>query len=194
MPKPRLIRREVMPLVRPQMKLALTVCLPIIVASLSISGITTYFFLTSLRSHGALNSDLARRLIPIAGFVLAMNLLILVPTFMFVSIWVSHKILGPLRRLAKEMEDVGAGRLHGSFSLRRGDELRFLADAFNNMRDALRDYIRECATRHGEVEAAERSLDVRAVPELAEAVSREKEALDRFEIVPSATAPVEAHK
>jgi methyl-accepting chemotaxis protein len=183
-----------MPLARPQMKLALTVCLPMVFASLSISAITTYFFLTSLRSRGALNSDLARELIPIAAVILAMNLLVLVPTFMFVSIWVSHKILGPLRRLAREMEEIGTGRLHGRFILRQGDELRFLADAFNGMRDALRDSVKECADRRVEIESALQSMNGRAAPELAEAVAGQKAALERFEFVPAAMAPEAASK
>jgi methyl-accepting chemotaxis protein len=185
MAPPRTKRRELMPLIRPQMKIVLMVCLPMIIASLCISGVTTYFFLTSLRSRGALNSGLAKELIPIAVFILVISLLILAPTFMFVSIWVSHKILGPLSRMAREMREIGRGKLHGQFVLRPGDELAFLAESFNEMRDGLRTCVAECAQKQSDVESAlSSSEDGEMETAILTAVRAEGEALARFELDP----------
>lgn len=169
-----------MPLIRPQMKIALMVCLPMIIASLCISGLTTYFFLTSLRSRGALNSGLAKEMIPIAGFILLISMLILAPTFMLVSIWVSHKILGPLSRLARELREVGQGKLHGQFVLRPGDELIFLAEAFNEMRGNLRDSMADCAQKQAQLQGALESAGVD--PSALEAAQAQGEAIRRFEL------------
>jgi methyl-accepting chemotaxis protein len=52
---------------------------------------------------------------------------------MVVSVYMSHKIAGPLYRLKKCFQDVAKGDLSFEMRLRKGDELTDLVDDFNGM-------------------------------------------------------------
>lgn len=54
-----------------------------------------------------------------------------------ISIFISHKIAGPVYRLEDSMKQVASGDLSYKVHLRRGDELEDLQDAFNTMSDSL---------------------------------------------------------
>jgi methyl-accepting chemotaxis protein len=54
------------------------------------------------------------------------------------SIFVSHKIAGPVYRLERSAKILASGDLTHSVKLRHGDELRDLEEAFNSMSDSLR--------------------------------------------------------
>ncbi len=54
------------------------------------------------------------------------------------SIFVSHKIAGPVYRFERLARVITKGDLTQSVRLRSGDELRELQDAFNSMTDSLR--------------------------------------------------------
>lgn len=54
------------------------------------------------------------------------------------SIFVSHKIAGPVYRLERTTRIIARGDLTHSVKLRQGDELRDLQDAFNTMQESLR--------------------------------------------------------
>jgi len=54
------------------------------------------------------------------------------------SIFVSHKIAGPVYRLERSAKIIASGDLTHSVKLRYGDELRELQDAFNSMAESLR--------------------------------------------------------
>lgn len=50
-----------------------------------------------------------------------------------VTLYVSHKIAGPLYRLKKGMREVGEGNFSNEIKLRRFDQLRDIAEEFNRM-------------------------------------------------------------
>ncbi len=50
-----------------------------------------------------------------------------------VTLFVSHKIAGPLYRFKKVMQALGEGDFSSDFRIRRLDQLQDVADAFNNM-------------------------------------------------------------
>lgn len=50
-----------------------------------------------------------------------------------VTLFVSHKIAGPLYRLKKAMHDLGEGDLSTEIKLRKLDQLKDIAEAFNGM-------------------------------------------------------------
>jgi len=54
------------------------------------------------------------------------------------SVFVSHKIAGPVYRLERSAKAVASGDLTQSVKLRHGDELADLQDAFNSMSESLR--------------------------------------------------------
>jgi methyl-accepting chemotaxis protein len=53
------------------------------------------------------------------------------------SIFVSHKIAGPVYRLEETTRTIASGDLTQKIHLRHGDELKDLQDAFNTMSDSL---------------------------------------------------------
>ena len=57
------------------------------------------------------------------------------------SIFVSHKIAGPVYRLEETTRIIASGDLTYQVNLRQGDELRDLQDAFNKMSDSLRSMV-----------------------------------------------------
>ncbi len=57
---------------------------------------------------------------------------------MFVVLYATHKIVGPLYRFEKICEQVGEGNLDGLVSLREKDQLQTLGLAFTNMVNRLR--------------------------------------------------------
>lgn len=54
------------------------------------------------------------------------------------SVFVSHKIAGPVYRLERSAKAIASGDLTQSVKLRHGDELADLQNAFNTMSDSLR--------------------------------------------------------
>lgn len=50
-----------------------------------------------------------------------------------VTLFVSHKIAGPIYRLKKVMKEVGDGDLSGEFRIRQKDQLQDLAGSFSDM-------------------------------------------------------------
>jgi nitrogen fixation/metabolism regulation signal transduction histidine kinase len=54
-------------------------------------------------------------------------------TTIIVTLFVSHKIAGPLYRLKKAMHDLGEGDFSAEINLRRFDQLKDIAQDFNNM-------------------------------------------------------------
>lgn len=55
-----------------------------------------------------------------------------------VFILLTHKVAGPLYRLQKNMEIVSSGKLPRKMTLRKNDELTYMADSFNEMTEGLR--------------------------------------------------------
>ncbi len=57
------------------------------------------------------------------------------------SIFISHKIAGPVYRFEKSAEIISKGDLSLRIKLRKGDELQDLADAFNKMTESLENLV-----------------------------------------------------
>jgi methyl-accepting chemotaxis protein len=57
------------------------------------------------------------------------------------SIFVSHKIAGPVYRLEETTRIIASGDLTYQVNLRQGDELQDLQEAFNKMSDSLRNMV-----------------------------------------------------
>ena len=55
-----------------------------------------------------------------------------------VSIFISHEVAGPLIHLEKSMQKIADGDFTGKVQLRRGDEFKEIALAFNSMTDELK--------------------------------------------------------
>jgi methyl-accepting chemotaxis protein len=75
--------------------------------------------------------------------VLAGKVVLAIILICIVSIFVSHKIAGPVYRLEESAKTIAAGDLSLRIRLRAGDELHDLAVAFNAMTESLEMLIRE---------------------------------------------------
>jgi len=71
------------------------------------------------------------------------------------SIVATHKIVGPLFRMKRMAQEVGAGKLHvPTYGLRPGDELQDMFQAFSNMVKALR------AREEEDLKSVEKALEI----------------------------------
>ena len=68
---------------------------------------------------------------------LAVRLLLITPLVILVSIFLSHKIAGPIYRIEKFLKSIANGDLSAKLRLRKNDELQDLADAINEMTNDL---------------------------------------------------------
>jgi len=69
---------------------------------------------------------------------LVRNLLWLIPVLLIVSVWMSHKIAGPLVRIKRMVDEIGYDDVPGPIKLRKYDELKDLAASLNAMSERLR--------------------------------------------------------
>lgn len=63
-----------------------------------------------------------------------------------------YAIAGPLYRIEKELVDIGNGNLKKKIKLRKGDELKDLADSINIMIEGLRDKIKKMGDISGHID------------------------------------------
>jgi nitrate/nitrite-specific signal transduction histidine kinase len=117
----------------------------------------------------------------ITSLVALITLLVMTPVFMFIAVWVSYRILGPVRRVAREMESVGEGRIAGGFALRNGDDLTFLATSLNAMKEGLAHRVAACRAAETAVDQAVQRVEFAASAgaggELVPAVAQLRQAL-----------------
>jgi methyl-accepting chemotaxis protein len=184
---PHVPRKEMMPLRRPQMKIVLLVGGVLFLACIVVSFLQTYFLLSGLHSRLGLQDEATSEMWFIAGLIALVTLLVMAPVFMFVAVWVSYRILGPVRRVAREMESVGEGRLGGGFALRAGDDLGFLADSFSAMKEGLARRVAACRDAENAMDLAVQRVEFAAsagggpaAGELGPAVAQLRQALAGF--------------
>jgi methyl-accepting chemotaxis protein len=66
------------------------------------------------------------------------NLVVILPVIFCGSIVFSHRIAGPLPKIYQALQQIGQGQFDVNLTLRKGDELKELADAINQMAAALK--------------------------------------------------------
>lgn len=150
--KSRAPRKELMPLFQVQAKLVALACIPLVLACLIVSFLQTYFFLTSVRSSASLDRAFAKEFVSTASYVAVITLLILVPTLALIIVWVSHRIVGPMKRLESRLAMIAQGRIKGAFSFRDGDELMFVSDAVSRMEKGIHERLIALRQEVGRVE------------------------------------------
>jgi methyl-accepting chemotaxis protein len=183
-------RKEMMPLKRSQMKIVLLVGGVLFLTCIVVSVLQTYFLLTGLHQRLVLQGEMANEVWLITGLVALITLLVMAPVSMFIAVWVSYRILGPIRRVAREMESVGEGRLGGGFALRTGDDLTFLATSLNTMKEGLGRRLAACREAENAMDQAVQRVEFAAsagtgelgpaVAELRQAVTGLHAGLEQF--------------
>ena len=72
-------------------------------------------------------------LLPLLIQTFAVTFILVGLATIIVTLFVSHKIAGPLYRLKKAMQELGEGNLSAEVKLRDSDALKDIAEAFNHM-------------------------------------------------------------
>lgn len=115
----------------------------IILASLFVTGIIFYFYSDinvgkSYRLFHVKAESFLDFLIPVllTGFFASLILGVVA------SLFFPHAIAGPLYKIERELVDIGEGDLRKEIKIRKGDELKDLADSVNIMVRGLRDNIK----------------------------------------------------
>jgi len=115
----------------------------IILASLLVTGIIFYFYSDinvgkSYRLFHIKAESFLDFLIPVllTGFFASLILGVVA------SLFFPHPIAGPLYRIERDLVDIGKGNLRKEIRIRKGDELKDLADSINIMARGLRDNIK----------------------------------------------------
>lgn len=122
-------------------------------------------------------------------------LLVVIMLLGSLSIFISHKIAGPLYRLKKALQEITEGNLDTRVTLRKGDELRDMAEHINHLAEELRTFVTALkndydllSTYIGELEKQieTRMISEESGREIIEKVNISRknihEALDRFKI------------
>lgn len=78
----------------------------------------------------------------------------------FVTLYISHKIAGPMFRFEKEIQKIAQGDLTNRITLRKKDQVREMADCLNQMTDSLNSRISEIRMELSSLEAAAHGFPV----------------------------------
>ncbi len=71
------------------------------------------------------------------NFRILVSVLVVSPLIGFLGIYLSHKIAGPIFRIEKTIGKMTQGDFSDRITLRRGDEMKSLADSINKLADFL---------------------------------------------------------
>lgn len=96
----------------------------------------------------------------------------------FITLFTSHKIAGPLYRIEKDIEQVASGNLRQEFNLRQGDEVRPIAEGLNLMAVFLRDEVSALKRMIAELESI--SASGNAPQEVREKVKELKARIEKL--------------
>lgn len=168
-------------------------CFLVILGSLFI-GILLYIF--TLKSTTVSFENLRATVKTTADFLFPLLLQTIIITTIIVGIatiiltlFVSHKIAGPLYRFKKELGSVGKGDLSRNFQIRKNDQLQDLAESMNEMINKLRANLTELKERYAALRDSWNrivkpaiSQDVKTVEEIEKSIDEFREKLEYFKI------------
>ncbi len=128
-----------------QSSFILKFCLLVLAGSL-ISGAIVYWMsratvTTSFENLRLVMKSTADFMLPAVFLSSAIVIVVIGIATVFITLFTSHKIAGPLYRIEKDVNEVASGDLRKEFNLRAGDEIRPIIDALNLMTHFLRDEV-----------------------------------------------------
>src|SRR3989304_8805663 len=109
--------------------------------------------------------------------------------FGILSIFITHKIAGPLVRFERLAESISDGNMTIRVKLRKGDDLHELAEDFNQMADKLESLLINIDTEHKKLsshitdlrrELTARSISEQTVQELATKIDADKDDISKI--------------
>ena len=108
----------------------------VLVVAVISSLISTALLYTNMYRPDLPQQTLISSLIAVATTLL-IELLLAIPIVFFLGIRQSHRVVGPMNRLKRILEAIGAGDFSQRIILRQGDALEDLAKSVNQMSEAL---------------------------------------------------------
>ncbi|MCM8778350.1 MAG: methyl-accepting chemotaxis protein [Candidatus Omnitrophica bacterium] len=175
-----------------QSRFIIKFCLLVILGSLVI-GVLLY--LLTIGSTTVVFENLRATVKTTADFLFPLLIQTIVVTTVIISIatiiltlFISHKIAGPLYRFKKELISVGSGDLSRNFQIRKNDQLQDLALSMNEMINKLRESLKELNKKYdilkeswGKVRPLI-SSDNKTVEEIEKTVEEIQKKLEHFKV------------
>lgn len=121
-----------------QFKYMLFVLLAMLVPTALCGGLLYYLIWQTVAAEVAIPEAIAETLIPAldkVNIILFITLPIVFFFMLLASIYISHKIAGPIYRVENELKEILNGNYSRRIKLRSHDELQEIADAINKILD-----------------------------------------------------------
>lgn len=130
-----------------QINLIIRFCL-ILLGGVVFSTAVLYFFSQGTLTSSFQNSRLiiqktGSAILPAVLYTNLITLGLISAVTVFVTLFISHKIAGPIYRFEKEMKNIALGNLNNKISLRKNDQIREIAESLNQMAGSLHEKVVE---------------------------------------------------
>jgi len=133
-------------------RFCILVALGAIVSTLIIYSMASSTVTTSFENSKLTIKSTADYILPAVLLASAVVIVLVGIATVAITLFTSHKIAGPLYRIEKDVEEVASGKLNMNFHLRKGDEIKPLAESLHIMTASLREKILKIKKELGELE------------------------------------------
>ena len=97
------------------------------------SGVVYYAFWYTINKMGIVLDELIVAIFVSVGVALMAEAIFVLPLIVVASIFLTHKVAGPLVRIKRVLSQMGQGNFSQRIQLRKGDELGDLAETVNQL-------------------------------------------------------------
>ena len=97
------------------------------------SGVVYYAFWYTINKMGIVLDELIVAIFVSVGVALMAEAIFVLPLIVVASIFLTHKVAGPLVRIKRVLSQMGQGNFSQRIQLRKGDELGELAETVNQL-------------------------------------------------------------
>ncbi len=133
-----------------QIKFILKFCVIVLAGTLISTGLLFLFskgtLTSSFQNSRLVVVDTAVAILPAILYTGLITILLVTIATVMVTLFISHKIAGPLFRFEKELTAIGQGDLTKTVALRRKDQATALAESINQMSAGLRERVTRIQT------------------------------------------------
>ncbi len=139
-----------------QVQFIIKFCLLVVLSSLITAGLL-YIFASktttvSFENTEAVVKSTADFIMPVLLQTIIVVMVLMGLFTIMLTLFISHKIAGPLYRLQKEFEIMAKGEFDADFKLRGDDQLQNIAESLNDMKAKLRFYFKSFESNIEELE------------------------------------------
>ncbi len=159
----------------------------LVIAGALITMALLYFFASktttvSFENTKAVVKSTADFIFPILIQTLIITTIIVALFTIMLTLYISHKIGGPIYRFKKELELIANGDFSAEFRIRKGDQFQDLAQLLNLAKKNLREEFLQLKQNLMELEASVNSLDIAGDKKnnLIQTVHKLKHQIDKF--------------